>query len=79
MADPFDRPPIAPSIKAAIDQAFQGLDASDRGALLIIADEQGTRAHLAAKLNDHWRVAAGAGWQWAEKKPSGFVAIEASW
>ena len=75
--DDLGRPSIAPSIKAQIDQAFDGLEG--RGAVLIIADETGTRAHLAAKLNDHWKVAAGAGWTWADKKPSGFVTIAATW
>lgn len=75
--DPLGRPPIASAIKAAIDQAFIGVDG--RGALLIIADDQGTRAHLAAKFGEHWKVAGGGGVAWADKKPTGFVAIEATW
>jgi hypothetical protein len=77
MPDTLGRPDVAPSIREAIARAFDGVEG--RGALLMIADERGTRAHLAAKLADHWKVAAGGGFNWSEKKPSGFVAVEAVW
>lgn len=75
--DALGRPVVAPSIKDAIDKAFTGVDG--RGALLVIADEKGTRAQLAAKFDHGWRVAGGAGVQWAEKKPIGYIAIERVW
>lgn len=75
--DELGRPAITPDLKAAIDHAFDGVQG--RGALLVIADEHGTRAQLAGKLNDHWKVAGGGGMTWSEKKPYGFVGIEATW
>jgi hypothetical protein len=75
--DDLDRPVVSPSIKDAIDHAFDGVQG--RGALVVIADEQGTRAHLAANLNGHWKVAAGAGFDWATRKPNGYVAVQAVW
>lgn len=75
--DALDRPVVAPSIKDAIDKAFTGVNG--RGALLVIADERGTRAQLAAKFDHGWRVAGGGGIAWAEKKPYGYVAIEKVW
>lgn len=58
------RQPIADSLKRQIAAHFAHLEPDKRGALLIIADTQGARAHLAAKLNDHWKVAAEAGVPW---------------
>lgn len=75
--DELDRPVVSPSIKDAIDHAFDGVQG--RGALVVIADDQGTRGHLAANLNGHWKVAAGGGFNWADKKPSGFVGVQAVW
>jgi hypothetical protein len=66
-------------MKALIDDAFSLVPEGKRGALLVIADEQGARAHLAAKLNDRWKVAAGLGVPWQGEKPSGWVAVQASW
>lgn len=77
MTDDLGRPTVAPSIKDAIDASFKGVQG--RGALLVIADEHGTRAQLAAKYGEHWRVAGGAGFDWAEKKPAGFIGIERVW
>ncbi len=77
MPDELGRPTVAPSIKDAIDKAFTGVQG--RGALLVIADEHGTRGQLAAKYGDHWRVAGGAGIDWADKKPSGYVAVQRVW
>lgn len=75
--DHLGRPTVTPDIRASIANAFQGVEG--RGALLILADERGTRAHLAAKIGDHWKVAAGGGFEWAEKKPAGFVGVEFVW
>ena len=75
--DPLGRPELSTSIKQAIDTAFDGV--KGRGALLVIADDTGTRAHLAEKIGDHWKIAAGVGVDWKEKKPSGFIAIQAVW
>ncbi len=78
MPDPFGRTPIADSVKLAIDQAFATVPEGKRGALLVIADERGPRAMLAARLGDHWKVAAGGGVPWGGKV-YGTAAVEASW
>jgi hypothetical protein len=75
--DALGRPDIAQPIRDEITRAFQHV--KGRGALLIIADETGTRAHLAAKFGDHWKVAAGGGFAWDTKQPVGFIAVEAVW
>jgi hypothetical protein len=79
VADALGRPVVSEPIKAHIQAAFQAVPPGKRGALLIIADERGTRAHLAAKLGDHWKVAGGSGWTWGSTRPSGWVAIEGTW
>ncbi len=75
--DPLGRTSIAEGMKRQIDEAFAGLQG--RGALIVIADEHGARAHLAAKLGDHWKVAAGVGVDWIGTKPVGWVGIIGSW
>lgn len=71
--------PMAPSIKAAIADAFSALPDGKRVALLAIADVNGTRGVVAAKIGEHWQVAAGTEFKWHEKKPSGYVAVQAIW
>ncbi len=78
MPDAYGRTPITDSVKQAIADAFAAVPAGKRGALLILVDEQGARAMLAARLGQHWKVAAGGGATW--RGPiTGQVAIEASW
>ena len=77
VVDDLGRPAVADQDRQRIREAFAGL--SGRGALLIIADDTGTRGHLAAKFGEHWKVAAGGGFAWDTKKPSGFIAVEATW
>ena len=79
MPDEFGRPLLSDAIKQSVADAFKAVPDDKRGALLVIADEHGTRGVLAAKINDHWKVAASGGFEWGEKKPSGYVAIEGSW
>jgi hypothetical protein len=71
--------PLTDATKARIDTALSVIPEGKRGALLLVADEQGTRAYLAARLGDHWQLAAGAGVAWEDRKPYGFVALQASW
>lgn len=77
--DVLGRPALGDAIKAHISAAFQAVPPGKRGALLIIADETGTRAHVAARLGDHWKVAGGPGFEWGAKRPSGWIAVEAVW
>ena len=61
MPDELGRPILSEGMKAQMDAALAVIPDGKRGALLIIADENGVRAMLAAKLGSSWRVAAGAG------------------
>jgi hypothetical protein len=79
MSDELNRPDIATPIKDAIARAFTAVPEGKRGAFLVVADEKGTRVHLAAKFGDSWKVAGGGGWAYGTKRPSGYVAVEASW
>jgi hypothetical protein len=79
MPDPISRTPIADSVRKAIADALSAVPDGKRGALLVIADASGPRAMLAARLNDHWKVAAGGGVPWQGSWVTGTVAVEASW
>lgn len=70
--------PIADAVKRSITEAFLAVPDGKRGALLVIADAHGARAMVAARLDDHWKVAA------ATEKPwhgpiTGTVAIIGTW
>jgi hypothetical protein len=61
----FDlRQPITGGLKDAIQVHLDKIPADKRGALIVVADINGARAHLAAKINDHWSVALEAGKPW---------------
>lgn len=78
--DALGRPTIAEQMKARISAEFATIEPGKRGAVVILVDESGVaRAHLAAKLGDSWKVAAGAGFALREKKPVGFIGIMGSW
>ncbi|HXG72302.1 MAG TPA: hypothetical protein VNJ04_16955 [Gemmatimonadaceae bacterium] len=79
MTDELGRPEVGKSIKDSIATAFAVVPEGKRGALLIIATEDGARAHLAARINGTWRVAAGAGWAWDSRTVGAFAAVEAVW
>lgn len=51
-----------------------------RGALLVRVDTEGNAtAAIATRLNDNWRVGAEFRYDAKEKKPSGYVGVEATW
>ena len=78
--DALNRTPISNWMKAKIDGELAGIADDKRCARLIISHEGNvTMWHVAARLDDGWKVAAGGGWEWTEKRPSGFVAIERAW
>jgi hypothetical protein len=72
------RQPVNPRLKAMIEQAFAEVPAGKRGALLVIADDLGTRAHLAAKIGDSWKVATTAGVSW-QGEASVMVGLQGVW
>lgn len=76
---PLDtRTPIRDAVKQSINDAFRAVPDGRRGALLVIADEYGARAMVAAKFGDHWKVAAGGAKPW-HGPVTGTAAIEGSW
>lgn len=75
----YSRAPIPNEMKSTISDALKAIPTGKRGALLIIATEDGTQAHLAANINDNWKVAAGVSMSWVDKKPVGFVGIQGAW
>lgn len=79
MSDALGRPLLAEGMKRQIDAAFATVPSGKRGAVLILANEHGATAHLAAKIGDHWKVAAGGGVPWKGEKPSGWIGIAGAW
>jgi hypothetical protein len=77
--DPLGRTPLAAGMKAQIDAALSEIPEGKRGAVVILFDEHGARAHLAARIKGTWKVAAGAGVPLKDGKPSGWVAVAGSW
>lgn len=79
MTDELGRPALAAEDRASITQAFEGV--TGRGALLVIVGpDKVVRGHVAARLGDHWKVAAGAGFVWeGKRKTSGWLGIERVW
>jgi hypothetical protein len=77
--DPFGRTPIADGMKRQITDTFAMVPEGKRGALLVVADEQGARAVLAAKFGEHWKIAGGGGVPWTGEKPTGWIGVIGSW
>lgn len=75
---PDPRPPISVQAKAALAAAFRELPAGKRGALVVVADEQGARAHVAARLGDRWQVAFSGGTTY-HGAVTGQVAVVGAW
>lgn len=81
MADELGRPSISDEQRERIRKAFSAIPDGKTGAVLVIADTEtkSVRAQLAVNINGRWKVAGGGGWLLAEKRPSGWLAVEASW
>jgi hypothetical protein len=75
----FGRTPINDAIRDQIRVAFDSLPDKKRGAVLVIADDHGVRGHLAGRFGENWKVAAGAGFNYGEKRPAGYVSVEFAW
>lgn len=70
--------PIGDAVKRSIAAAFAAVPDGKRGALLVIADQHGARAMVAARLGDSWKVAAGTSKPW-RGPVTAEVTIEGSW
>ena len=77
--DALGRAPLSNWMKAKIDAELSAIPGDKRGAVIVVADETGATAHLAARFGDHWKVAAGGGWKWDERRPTGSVSVELAW
>jgi hypothetical protein len=80
--DEFGRPQLSPDLKKAASAAFSTIPDGKKGTIVLVADKGSDtiQAHVAAKIGDHWKVAAGAGWEWGKKEPDTvFVAVGGSW
>ncbi len=76
--DSMGRVSIADAMKRDIDAAFGAIPDGKRGAIVVVADDSGARAHVAAKVNGNWKVAAGVGRTW-NGTISGSVAVVGAW
>jgi hypothetical protein len=79
--DPLGRTPLSAGMKAQIDSALAEIPEGKRGALIVVADENGARAMLAAKIGSKgdWKIAAGIGVHWKERKPQGWIGVQGAW
>jgi Mg-chelatase subunit ChlD len=79
--DPLGRTPLAAGMKAQIEATLREIPDGKRAALLVVADETGARAVVAAKIGPKgdWKIAAGLGTAWREPRPSGWVSVQGSW
>jgi hypothetical protein len=79
--DPLGRTPLAEGMKRQIQSALAEIPEGKRGALLVVADENGARAMLAAKIGStgDWKIAAGIGVPWKERKPTGWIGVQGAW
>lgn len=77
MAD-FSMERTAKSVHQTLGEAFRAIPSGKRAALLVIADTDGTRAVLAAKIGANWQVASGADKPWGGPV-RGTVAVQGSW
>ena len=75
----FPPTPLADATKQSLADAFRAVPDGKRGALVIIADEHGAKAMVAANLNGNWKIAAGTAVDWTGKHPTGYVEIVGSW
>jgi hypothetical protein len=78
IADSKGRFPITDAVKSLIGEALAGIPEGKSRALLVIADQHGSRAMWAQKLGTNWRVTAQGQTSWTGQI-SGQVAILGSW
>ena len=78
--DTLGRTTISDAVKRQVADTFAAVPEGKRGALLVRADLDGNAvAQLAARFGDTWKVAAGGGVNLRERRPTGYVAVEAAW
>ncbi len=79
MPTPLNPTPIANSIGNAIAATLATIPAGGRGSLLLEATtENGVQAVLAARVGNHWQMAAGTGVD-LDRHLSGFIATRIVW
>lgn len=73
-----DPTPIANSINKAIGEALSTIPDGRNGALLMVTTPDGSQGVFAARVGDHWKLAAGGGVD-RNLHVSGFVGAEVVW
>lgn len=78
MSNPFSYDATRTTVHDSLASAFQSIPDGKRGALLVVADQDGARALLAARIGHHWQLAAGADKPWTGPV-TGQVVIQGAW
>lgn len=78
MPAPFDPAALRAAVHDSLDQALASIPEGRRGALLVLVDQDGARAQVAAKLGGKWQLAAGADRPW-DGPIVGRIALAGSW
>lgn len=73
-----DPTPIANSINKAVGEALATIPDGKNGVLLLVTTPDGTQGVFAARVGEHWKLAAGGGLD-RDSHISGFVGAEVVW
>jgi hypothetical protein len=76
--DEFTATPIGDAIKRQVSAALATIPDHKRGALIVVANHDGLKAQVAARIGDDWQIAAGGGVTWTGDV-EGSVAVVGSW
>jgi hypothetical protein len=74
----FTDTPIGDFLQRQVSAAFATIPEHKRGALVVVANHEGVKAQVAAKIGDTWQFAAGGGVTW-QGKLEGSVCIVGAW
>jgi hypothetical protein len=78
MSDIFSPAHLQQAAHASLADAFQAIPNGKRGALIIVTDQDGARALVAAKLGAHWQLAGGADKPWTGPI-TGQIVVAGAW
>ena len=78
MPEIFSHDALQKATHDSLDSAFKSIPDGRRGALIVLVDQDGARASVAAKIGDHWQLAAGTAKPW-NGPIVGSIAVAGSW
>lgn len=78
MPDIFSPDATRAAVHDSLESAFKAIPDGKRGALLVVADQDGARALLAARIGHNWQLAGGVDKAWAGPV-QGQVVIQGAW